>query len=391
MGEVFTRQVQCTILYSYPEKETNLKTACMRCPSCASASSHCDYSLGLCICAPGWFDDAYEYPYLHYCLTSLDSPTMACDGFLGIMSCACRQQCNAAFGDATAKKACFEVVEGEGNRSVVVRPTISDAPLESATVSLRFWMPERMKTPDGFSKRPTTIFSPVAAAATNAVPPPFKKARRIHAVTITLLPNSRCPGGCNGSGTCMVRKCGALRGRKSSLAWRASRLRDAGCAERFPRCVCHGGTAGASCELSSACLHSCSGHGRCVSRMCVCKDGWFGFDCSISGYAHPTEPNASLGAASTLLPTPTETYPRYPPAKRHHARWRRRPRDMSVGGGRLGQAEAVKAHAPAVIRPAQQRRADRHSPLYIYPLIGDAAASHALYQGNGAVSGGFHS
>ena len=29
-------------------------------------------------------------------------------------------------------------------------------------------------------------------------------------------------------------------------------------------------------------MHSCSGHGACENRMCMCDEGWWGIDCSLS-------------------------------------------------------------------------------------------------------------
>ena len=256
---------------------------------------------------------------------------MACEGFHGVMSCACHEQCIEAFGfDSVGQKLCFEVLSGDGNESVAVK-TISDLPSEAARV--RFWMWDRVRgsAAKGYSKWPVSAVD--AALSASSSPPPYKKARQIYQHTSVILPNNHCPQSCGGSGQCMTtasteflqclsrlrtrnaaKNGGSLGGRRGmlerpfavrarSMFSMASRRRglaptpggdevvgpSSHCTGAKPRCVCHVGSAGDGCQDVdlSVCLHGCSGHGRCVSRMCLCERGRWGFDCSISSVVEP--------------------------------------------------------------------------------------------------------
>jgi hypothetical protein len=340
------------------------------CPPCAAG--YCDTELSVCVCVPGWRGEACETPYLSFCRTAVDSLIMACDGFTGVMSCACRQQCIDAFGVASvAKKPCFEVLERLSNSSadVVPVPTISDLPSENALV--RFWMAEHTRSPEGFNKaffsrRLYTAHTPALRASSPT--PPFKRARQLVPSSIAILPNHRCPVACGGSGTC-VRSTACNIQRVSNVQGSTSRFHGAGCARGQPRCLCHKGMVGKSCEtdaVPSACLHGCSGHGRCVSRMCLCDRGFSGFDCSLSALAPAARQDDQLRISKSFgAPTFVYTMPGYLGT---HALYQGR------GGGAGGwEARGVFAANIVFIERALRRghllSGPRGAALFVVPLL----------------------
>ena len=107
---------------------------------------------------------------------------------------------------------------------------------------------------------------------------------------LTPLPHSECAAECHHRGTC------------------AALFNDQP-AFRLVQCLCHAGFSGSACEFEEprACINSCSSHGRCLGRLCLCQRGWHGLDCSLS--RHSAHAPARTSPASGLRYVPTYVYP----------------------------------------------------------------------------------
>ena len=190
---------------------------------------------------------------------------MACEGFRGVMSCKCLDQCAAGMGVGSIKnKICF---------AAPGRATHSDVPANLS--GTRFYARHRLLhiQSRGWADTGKRVSFPSWSR--------WGRAKELQPIQVRPLPNDNCPGACSHAGTCV----GDSQGRQ-------------------PHCVCHHGYNGTSCELSDYghCLNKCSGHGRCVNRFCLCKAGWFGLDCSLTSLpARPTR-----WAPTYVYPLPTE-------------------------------------------------------------------------------------
>lgn len=248
---------------------------------------YCDYSAGLCICPPGVEGARCDQPRLPSCRVSeRKDAIMPCDGFHGVMSCRCMEECWERMERHTARgwfitamdKICFTARSGQV-------PTQSDMP---ANISgLLFFIRAKMKLPSGWevdqslprSSSGRLLQQPIIARLSRV------NFQAIRPVKIIPLPNSHCPQSCNHAGTC-VETVGAGNG---------------------AHCLCHQGFTGPSCSQvdASECVNQCSGHGQCISRFCLCHDGWFGLDCSLSLRA-PSRRAPLVYAPTYVYPLPTE-------------------------------------------------------------------------------------
>ena len=164
---------------------------------------------------------------------------MACEGFSGVMSCACKRLCATELGNHSVKaKPCFELLGPDG----VTEPPLSDFPTNESAVRLHVRL-RSAAVPLWRAEFMLAKSNPVAFGAGGAQP----------------APNVRCPGACFHRGTC-------VKGRN-----------------RIHFCLCHKGFHGRACEQSdsSACMNHCSRRGECLARFCRCERGSFGVDCSL--------------------------------------------------------------------------------------------------------------
>ena len=165
---------------------------------------------------------------------------MACEGFSGVMSCACKRVCAIELGNRSVKaKPCFELLGPSG----VTEPLLSDFPANESAVRLHVRL-RSTAVPLWRADFMLAKSNPVAFGAGGSQP----------------APNAWCPGACSHRGTCV-----AARNRKMHF------------------CLCHKGFQGRACEQSdpSACINHCSRRGECLARFCRCQQGSFGVDCSL--------------------------------------------------------------------------------------------------------------
>lgn len=231
---------------------------------------HCDTSVGLCICPPGWKGAACEDIFLGACRMSLNSSITACDGFNGPMSCRCIEQCSYAMDMSINHKICFEV-DGQA-------PNTSALPSRGR---VRFFTRQLLKV------RGDMGWTPIWGSNITRMPGRWNgRVKEVQPLPGTPVPVALtlCPDSCNYAGTCSQQQTPAAR----------------------TFCSCHSGFRGASCELSdfAACANGCSGHGRCVGRVCICHGGWFGFDCSLSHQQSPGRTSRYF-APTFVYPFPT--------------------------------------------------------------------------------------
>ena len=213
----------------------------MRAIQCSNTcgAGYCDPSVGRCVCPTGWRGAGCAEAFLGACRTSNRSPVMACEGFSGVMSCACKRLCAIELGNHSVKaKPCFELHGPDG----VTEPLLSDFPTNESAVRLHVRL-RSAAVPLWRAEFMLAKSNPVAFGAGGAQP----------------APNARCPGACSHRGTCVEAR------------------------NRIRFCLCHKGFHGRVCEESdsSACINHCSRRGECLARFCRCEQGSFGVDCSL--------------------------------------------------------------------------------------------------------------
>lgn len=190
---------------------------------------------------------------------------MACQGFSGIMSCSCLRECWEFLGPrSVGARTCFEEGPHSAQKERIgMSVALSDGPRNTSAV--RF----------------LTRHGPIPQGWTFIARPPRHELP---------LPVARCPGECHHRGTCSRAKFGATGAAKSSRAKIAAALPVAA-----PSCNCHAGFFGDRCESldDSSCMGRCSTHGRCFNRICLCRHGWVGVDCSLPA------PRLSLSAGES--------------------------------------------------------------------------------------------
>ena len=190
------------------------------------------------------------------------------------MGCQCRRDCAALLAthheskepwSAADAAACWVSSNGED---------LHTSALPSKGV--QFWTPARPyksisrkpPVPAHFQRVRGSLVVPVMSRVPSWGPAQYHQARGESLLQLEstgprlFLTNSACPMSCNHHGSCVVRN--TSRGQ--------------------PRCICHAGHRGTACQDSDLdeCLHRCSGHGRCASRMCLCDARRWGIDCSLS-------------------------------------------------------------------------------------------------------------
>lgn len=155
--------------------------------------------------------------------------------------------------------------------------------------SLSYWAARSYRLPLGFRvKQPPRTFRSRSVAT---MPRAAEVAVLVKPGILTPQPNSKCTNNCSSSrGTCV------------SLFADIPEL-------ETTQCLCHEGFRGRACELAveAVCVNGCTGHGRCLGRLCHCDAGWWGFDCSLSQHNARVPVRASPHTA--LKYTPTYVYP----------------------------------------------------------------------------------
>lgn len=203
---------------------------------------------------------------------------MPCEGFGGVMSCRCAEECWATVERHTARryfiatndKVCFTRSNGDALESSDMLNNLSD---------VRFFARARLPLPPGWEVDPrdsTYDGGWVSSLKLRWARLAGISIKSLRPVTQLPRPNSLCPLMCSHAGTCVE-----LLGKGT-------------------RCRCHRGFRGLACEDSdpSECVNGCSSHGMCLSRYCRCDSGWFGLDCSLR-----------RGTRMPLTYAPTYVYP----------------------------------------------------------------------------------
>lgn len=173
----------------------------MKCPDdCGPGRGFCDRSAGACMCRPGWRGPGCAEAYLGACRTSVDSLTMACEGFSGIFSCRCKWQCWQQLGLGGVKnKPCFERIGGSASTASDADDLahLSDIPQNLSDVHFRI----RFKGgPVSTERAMRSLGAGGGRERTEAL-----------AWAHLPLPNARCPGECSYSGTCFSTRRGKAR------------------------------------------------------------------------------------------------------------------------------------------------------------------------------------
>ncbi len=278
---------------------------------------YCDPSVGACICAPGYHGNGCEHAHFGACRLH-SRGEIACNTFAGLMSCTCRQQCEARYGSIARWRVpvCWAHASG-------AQANTSDLPADASSVRFHThqWPPRgKCAGPEPPRRCPTNLHLGV---------------RRAHNVLGgEPLPNRQCEGHCSHRGTCIrpftdrdykAKERFPLEGRS---AGRGAAAAQRGGGKRGGNhgggatladgtaCICHTGYSGRACEHAdaSACFNGCAGHGECVGRFCLCDRGHHGVDCSLRigvppGAATPPSraaPPARAVAPMWAYPLPTE-------------------------------------------------------------------------------------
>ena len=256
---------------------------------------YCDFTVGKCMCAPGHTSNGCSKTPMSACQLH-EAGEMACLTFTGLMSCACRKACEERHGGVARRHPpiCWEWAN-DSLRPHGPAANLSDFPESSSAV--RFYTPAW--PPMGRCARPD---------------PPrhcgFNQRRNLWRTTNiiggTPLPNRRCPLSCSHRGTCLMPLAERTQSAQRFPLSGSSGHQDSLTPQ--PACICHTGSSGVGCEVSdlSLCFNSCSGHGLCVARFCLCDRGWRGLDCSL---AQPPQLPAAAPAPVATKYVPTYVYP----------------------------------------------------------------------------------
>ena len=362
---------------------------------------YCDESIGHCICAPG--RDGPDCSQLRYpaCRLHRDGE-MACGTFVGPPSCACRLQCEALYGGMGRRThdLCWRPNDSHVDtvakaRALAPDAELSDFPEDFESVEFRRIVWPTYANCDrpglGASKKCDKRFG----LAT--------RRRTVRMLGGMPLPNRRCPLACSHRGTCLqpsLHRDGEPASRyplagggeycpDGPASCQPASARPAG----QPACICHQGYRGEGCETvdASQCFNSCSHHGQCTGRFCLCDRGWQGLDCSLpvlrllqaeAPAAHvvgvPVEaasaaassgvnPSASVAAAALARPGPLRaTRPQVAEAA-SAASWG----SMASPSAAVATAISLKLSTP--------RPKITYAPTYIYPLP-SALSMEYVYQ-----------
>eukprot|EP00966_Prymnesium_polylepis_P067954 1579452-Prymnesium_polylepis.3 len=259
------------------EESGGCATSCNR----DASAGYCDRSLGVCVCMPGWAGAACDKLRLPACLIhehrarnddssgAVSDSVPACAGFGGVMSCECARQCEAAMvplpadhRSATAQKICFEPRARRGGTSYSSLPALG---------AVDYYAYEYGRLPLGFRRKMFAAYD--LRRVIMALAQTLREIGRGYVATgdgvpvephsLTPLPIARCPAQCHSRGTCAA----LYEGHELEIV----------------QCLCHVGFRGAACETPdlSDCASSCSGHGQCIGRVCLCDSPWSGLDCSL--------------------------------------------------------------------------------------------------------------
>jgi hypothetical protein len=250
----------------------------------------------MCVCPPGTTGLRCEQRELGSCRVSTSRDIMACQGFGGLMSCKCMEECintieRYSVGGrflSVKDKICFEV-NGRAPETSNGPTNLSHARFFArARLNVSRWEIDSSiaSTREGWIADPDS--RPRWAKVANYV-----RVKALRPRGWTPLSNGHCPEACNHAGTCVDNNDG-----------------------HGPSCQCHKGFTGSTCEPDPVhCFNGCSGHGQCEARFCNCEAGWFGVDCSLS--LHAPRQTALQFAPTYVYSLPTEvslqfTYQRDP-------------------------------------------------------------------------------
>ena len=333
---------------------------------CSGAScgrwGYCDESVGRCICAPGRHGPDCSEVHFGACRLHAELGEMACESFRGLMSCNCRLQCMHRHGDKARHyaRSCWDTL---ANTSLVDTSDFPEAP-DGVIYRTAEW-PARGKCAKG------NLGVEAERRCISGMSQTTWHAHR--ALGGSPLPNRYCPDSCSHRGSCLRpfvrRPLGrSLTGRDG---WSYVIERDP-TNSTAPACICHDGYSGRACQLTdkTLCMNSCSGNGDCVGKFCLCKQGWFGIDCSLE---------RGVGGFDHVAPATARTHSR-----------RRRKRGQRVQGrgnaaGRVNVAEDATLGVTATLGVSERKKV----PIWCYPLPSEFSMEF-VYQRDEVRRGQFH-